>query len=38
LGTDSFHTTMSGGGVMAKRTTSFGGEFLKFITEPTISQ
>ena len=34
IGTDSFHTTMSGHGMMAKRTTDLGDEFIRFISEP----
>lgn len=34
LGTDGFHTTMSGSGVYQKRTTDLGEQFLKFISEP----
>jgi hypothetical protein len=34
LNTDSFHGTMSGNGLMQKRTTEFGVSFLLFISEP----
>ena len=34
LNTDGFHTTMSGEGAMAKRTTALGDEFLSFVTAP----
>jgi hypothetical protein len=34
LGVDSLHTMMSFSGVMAQRTTSFGKQFLDFISEP----
>lgn len=34
LGTDGFHTVMSGSGVYEKRSTELGEQFLKFISEP----
>ncbi|MBI3469566.1 MAG: hypothetical protein HY000_41725 [Planctomycetes bacterium] len=34
LNTEGFHTTMSGHGAMAKRTTDLGDEFLGFIAAP----
>lgn len=34
LGTDGFHTVMSGRGVYEKRTTEMGEQFLNFISEP----
>lgn len=37
LGLDSLHTTMSGGGLLAKRTTELGNEFLSFLTAPAIA-
>lgn len=36
IGTDGFHTVMSGGGVYAKRATELGEQFLNFITEPKL--
>lgn len=38
LGTDSFHTTMSGGGVMEKRTSIMGDDFLAFVTQPAADK
>jgi hypothetical protein len=34
LGTDGFHTMMTGSGVFARRATELGEQFLKFITKP----
>lgn len=34
LGIDSLHTTMSGSGAMAPRTTEFGNLFISYITSP----
>jgi hypothetical protein len=34
LNTDGFHAMMSGQGALAKRTTGFADEFLRFIAEP----
>ncbi|QDV56248.1 hypothetical protein [Rosistilla oblonga] len=34
LGTEGFHTMMSGNGVYEKRTTTMGDQFLRFISEP----
>lgn len=34
LGTEGFHTMMSGQGVYEKRTTTMGDQFLRFISEP----
>jgi hypothetical protein len=36
IGTDGFHTVMSGSGVYAKRATELGEQFLKFITVPRM--
>lgn len=34
MNTDGLHTVMSGHGALAKRTTAFADEFLKFISDP----
>ncbi len=34
VSTQGLHTTMSGSGLYAKRTTAFGNEFVNFISEP----
>jgi len=34
LGIESLHTTMSGSGAIASRTTEFGNQFIIYITEP----
>jgi hypothetical protein len=36
--TNDLHAMMSGGGVMAKRSTTLGDEFLAFITEPATDK
>lgn len=36
LSTDSLHVTMSGSGMVAKRTTDFGDQFIRFISDPVL--